>query len=152
MKPARLELAALARAVGVQRTPQEIETLKLLQSMTVNGAQIDATPADVKAERCAEALAAVKLRTDAEAVRAAMWAGMPLRVRRMVCAIGGMQKGRADDELRKFDALERGTIYAAMDTVIRDLEKAKRCMVGGEMPAPKPAFGHVEDQRGETLQ
>lgn len=137
------ELSAIGAISGPQITRAELETKKYIAEMTQVAAEIAATPKDVKAERGAAALAAIRQKSDMEAVRAAFWTGASLPAKKVALMAARLQKERAGDTLNKFDALERGLTFIAIEKLIKDLEVIKRCMCGGEMPATKPAFGQI---------
>ncbi|KQQ97430.1 hypothetical protein [Massilia sp. Leaf139] len=141
MKAERIELAALA-AVGVQRTPQEIATAAYLAEFAAVCESIAATPVEVRIERVQAVRNLLVRPADAEAVRAAFWLRMPLGVRTVAVMSAGLDKARAEDTLNKFDALERGLVWVALDKLVADLQTVKKCMNGGNSTPP-----HAVDKR-----
>ena len=79
---------------------------------------------------------------DREAVRAAHWMRLPLSARRVAVMSANLPKERADDALEKFTAFERGQINLAVIRLMRELEKVKKAMQGGEMPAAPGVYSH----------
>lgn len=135
MKAHRPELAALAQVAGVQLTPAEIETQKLIAEMARVNAEIAATPPDVRMERSAAVLAGIVTPADAEAVRSHYWSKAKLSARRVAVMAGNMPKERADDALAKFNAFERGRVHVEIEKLIAELRQIQRCMNGGHVPA-----------------
>lgn len=131
----RSELAAIQRAVkGPQRTTQELETLRLLQAMNFADAQRDATPPEVRHERCAAVLAGMVKPAGAEAVRARKWVDAKLPAKRVAVMCGGFPKERAEERLASFNAVERGRIWYEIEKLIGELKEIQKCMNGGTVP------------------
>jgi hypothetical protein len=147
MKAERIELAALA-AVGVQRTPQEIETAAYLAEFAAVCAQIAATPAEERIERVQAVRNLLVRPADAEAVRAAFWMRQAEGVRAVAVLAAGLDKGRAKDTLNKFSALERGLVWVALSKLIADLQTVQKCMNGGNSTPPNATDKKAEMNGG----
>jgi hypothetical protein len=141
MKAERIELAALA-AVGVQRTPQEIDTYAYLAEFDAICREIDATPLETRMERVQAVKDGLVRPADAEAVRAAFWLRTPLGVRTVAVMAAGLHKARAEDTLNKFNAFERGIVWIKLNKLIGDLQLVQKCMQGGAMPSPSDREMH----------
>lgn len=122
---------ALSPFVGPRITQAELDTRIHLQQMTEVTRQVNATPFAERLRRSRAAMDMVEQAQNIEAVRAGIWAKMPLSARRVACLCANMPKERAMDELNKFNAFERTRIWTAIDNLVDDLEKIKRCMNGG---------------------
>jgi hypothetical protein len=130
------ELAALARVNGPHLNDAEIETQRWCAEQRELSRQIEATPKEVRRERCDAALALLKegvSLADIEAVRAHFWRASSIPARRVAMMAANMSKDRADDALAKFDGLERGRVHMAVDRLIEQLEQIKKCMNGGHI-------------------
>ena len=135
MKAERVELAALAAAAGPQRSSLEISTSAYLADFTAACAAVCAVPEDVRQERIMALRAIVARPSDVEAMRAAVWLNAPIGARMVAVLSAGLPKARADDCLNKFDALERGLVWIALQKLLADLGQIQKCMQGGAMPA-----------------
>lgn len=135
MKAERVELAALAAAAGPQRSPLEISTSVYLADFTAACAAVCAVPEDVRQERIMALRAIVARPSDVEAMRAAVWLNAPIGARMVAVLSAGLPKARADDCLNKFNALERGLVWIALQKLLADLGQIQKCMQGGAMPA-----------------
>jgi hypothetical protein len=136
------ELSALARVNGPVLTEAEIETQRWCDEQRELSKQIEATPKAVRRERCDAALALLKegvSLADIEAVRAHYWRASSIPARRVAMMAANLPKERADDALAKFDGLERGRVHLAIDRLIGQLEKIKKCMNGGHTPPANTA-------------
>ncbi len=134
MKTERIELAALARVAGVQHTSQEIETAAYLAEYAAACRQVAETPQDVRMERVQAVRDLIVKPADAEAMRAAFWLRAPIAARMVAVMSARLPKERASDALNTFDALERGTMWCALDKLMGELSLVQRCMNGGRMP------------------
>lgn len=121
-------------AIRPQLTDMEIETQVWLAQNEENNRQIESLPRDVRMQRSHDALAMIKKISDVEAVRASNWSCTPMAVRRLCVLSIGLDEKRARDELRKFDALQRGLMWCQVEKLVDDLENAKRSLCGGDMP------------------
>lgn len=142
MKAERTELAALAAAAGPQHSTQEIQTAAYLAEFAEVCRQIDATPMEVRQERVQAVRAALIRPADAEAVRASFWLRAPIAARMVAVMSVRLPKERANDALSKFDALERGLIWVALNKLVGELQMVQKCMNGGRMPTPGTAAVH----------
>lgn len=142
MKAERIELAAVARAAGPQRTTLEIETYAYLAEFTAICEQIAAIPVEERMERVHAVKMGLVRPADAEAVRAAMWLRMPMGVRTVAVMAAGLHKARAEDTLNKFNAFERGRVWLALSKLVVDLQTVMKCMQGGAMPSPSDRDMH----------
>lgn len=133
MKAERIELAALAAAT-VQRSSLEVTTAAYLAEFTAVCASVAAVPEDVRQERIAALRAIVARPADVEAMRAAFWLNAPEGARLVAVMAAGLPKTRAKDALNKFDAMERGVIWVALQKLLADLGQVQKCMQGGRMP------------------
>ena len=133
MRTTKPELSAIAYVSGPLITPAELATKQLIAEMDAVEAQIAATPKDVRLERSAAVLAGIVTAADAEAVRSLYWTKTPLAARRVACMAGNLHRDRANDALKKFDALDRGIVHLALDRLIHDLQNLQRCMNGGRI-------------------
>ncbi len=136
------ELSAIAAVAGPQLTKAEIETKAFLAEMDVISAAINATPQDVRMERCAAVLAGIVKPADAEAVRAAYWMRLPLAARMVAVMSARLKKERANDALRTFNAFERGIMWVAIEKLQAQLAMAQKCCNGGAMPATPAGVVH----------
>lgn len=134
MKTERIELAALAAVAGVQHTSQEIATAAYLAEFAEACRQVAATPQDVRMERVQAVRDLIVKPADAEAVRAAFWMRAPLAARMVAVMSARLPRERAHDALNTFDALERGTMWCAIDKLMGEMSLLQRCMNGGRMP------------------
>jgi hypothetical protein len=139
MKAERIELAALARASGQQRTAQEIETAAYLADFAAICAKIAATPREERMERVQAVRDLIIKPADAEAVRAAYWMRAPIAARMVAVMSARLPKERASDALHTFDALERGLIWCALEKLVGQLGVVQKCMNGGRMPSKATA-------------
>jgi hypothetical protein len=135
MKAERLEFAALAAAAGPQRSPLEISTSAYLADFTAACELVARVPEDVRQERIQALRGIVARPSDVEAMRAAVWLNAPTGARMVAVLSAGLPKARAEDSLNKFDALERGLIWVALQRLLADLAQVQKCMQGGAMPA-----------------
>lgn len=142
VKTSTIERDALAIAGLPRQTKAEAETAKFLAEMDTIAIAINATPSDVRMERCAAVLAGIVKPADAEAVRAAYWMRLPLPVRMVAVMAGKMKKERAHDALRTFNAFERGTMWCAIEKLQGNLLVAQKCCNGGAMPSPTAGAVH----------
>lgn len=147
MKAERIELAALAAAVPVQRTPQEIATYAYLGEFAAICEKIAATPVEDRIERVQAVRNLLVRPADAEAVRAAFWLRLPLGVRTVAVMSAGLHKARAEDTLNKFNSFERGRVWVALDRLIADLQTVQKCMNGGNSETP----GLAAPDRAEVM-
>jgi hypothetical protein len=128
------ELAALARAaLRPQFTPLEIETQIRLAEADDITRRINDTPADVKLERTLSALEAIRDFSSIEHRRASSWAKVSARARRIAVALIGSPKERANEDLKRFNAFDRGRIWCEIDSLIADLQRIQKCMQGGDV-------------------
>lgn len=134
MKTERIELSALAAVAGVQHTSQEIATAAYLADFAAACARVAATPQDVRMERVQAVRDLIVKPADAEAMRAAFWLRAPLAARMVAVMSARLPRERAHDALNTFDALERGTMWCAIDKLMGELSLVQRCMNGGRMP------------------
>ncbi|MEH6434231.1 hypothetical protein [Massilia sp. DD77] len=134
MKAERLELAALASVAGPRATPEEINTYAYLADFAAVCEQVARVPEEVRQERVQALRAIVARPVDVEAMRAAFWLRAPLAARMVAVMSAKLPKERAGDTLNKFDALERGLIWVALERLMADLAQVQKCMQGGAMP------------------
>ena len=128
------ERAALLSVVGPQRTPEEINTYAYLAEFAAVCEQVARVPEEVRQERVQALRAIVARPVDVEAMRAAFWMRAPLAARMVAVMAARLPKERANDALNKFDALERGLIWVALERLMSDLTQVQKCMQGGAMP------------------
>lgn len=139
MKIHNPELAALARAAGVRHTAQEIETAAYLAEFVAVCRRVAETPTEIRMERVQAVKDLIVRPADAEAVRAAYWLKAPLPARMVAVMSARLPKERAGDALNKFDAMERGLIWIALEKLVGQLGIVQKCMQGGRMPSPAGA-------------
>ncbi len=72
--------------------------------------------------------------SDMEAVRASNWAQAAMSVRRICVLSIGLDERCARYELRKFDALQRGLMWCAMEQLLEDIQQVKSSLCGGDIP------------------
>lgn len=142
MENTKIEFAALAQAVGPRQTKAEAETSAFLAEMDAISAAINATPQDVRMERCAAVLAGIVKPADAEAVRAAYWMRLPLAARMVAVMSARLKKERAHDALRTFNAFERGSMWCSIEKLQAQLAMAQKCCNGGAMPTTPAGAVH----------
>jgi hypothetical protein len=129
------ELAALARAVSRPHfTDLEIETQIRLAEYDDIGRRINETPADLKLERTLAALEAIRDHSSIELRRASAWSKVGAAARRIAVGLVGFPKERANEDLKRFNAFERGRIWCEIDSLIADLKRIQKCMQGGDVP------------------
>lgn len=147
MKSERIELAALAAVAGPQRSQQEIETAAYLAEFAAACKAHDETPLDVRQERVQAVRDMLVRAKDAEAVRAAYWLRAPLSARMVAVMSARLPKDRASDALNKFDAMERGLIWSALQRLVNELETIQKCMNGGNSSTP----GMAAPDKGKVM-
>lgn len=89
----------------------------------------------------AKRLEAQKL-ADAEAVRAAYWNRMPVRMRQMVCHMAGLDAKKGKGPLMAIDASERARVNAEIAHMLRFLPDMQRCCTGGKVNDHGEMAGH----------
>lgn len=92
----------------------------------------------------AKRLEAQKL-ADAEAVRAAYWNRMPMRMRQMVCHMAGIDAKKGKGPLLRLDAAERARVNAEISHMLRFLPDLQRCCTGGKVNDHGELAAHALD-------